>query len=116
MKITTLLALGTALLTVTVLNLSAYDIALSPRAAANQIKVVSGTTAATPVTAYVVALSQRAAASQITQVNGTEPLVAKCPVAGSPKFLVAAGDNAPTACCGMAVGKCSAMSACASSN
>lgn len=114
MKTKTLLTLGAAILTVATLNLSAANIALSPRAAANQIKVVPSTAeSAIVAVSDGVLRSPRAAANQIVRVGQSESTVAKCPVVGSPKYLASAGNNAPTACCGMTIGQCPAMAACA---
>ena len=73
MKIKMLLTLGAVALTAITFNASAYDLALSPRAAANQIKHVSGiNNDANLIKANTaVALSPRAAANQINTVTGT---------------------------------------------
>ena len=73
MKSKILLTLGAVALTAITFNANAYDIALSPRAAANQIKHVSGTNndANLAKANVAVALSPRAAANQIKTVSGT---------------------------------------------
>ena len=59
-----LLSIGVAALTAITISAVAGDIALSPRAAANQIKTVPGITVAQAAPATGIALSPRAAANQ----------------------------------------------------
>jgi hypothetical protein len=65
-----LLTLGAVALTAFTFNATANDIALSPRAAANQIKTVSGTDNDVTTAVTSAALSPRAAASQASIVSG----------------------------------------------
>ena len=101
MKTKILLTLGAVALTAITYNANAYDIALSPRAAANQIKHVSGTNNDPNLLAANTgaALSPRAAANQIKTVAGTnnDPNVATaCRNAmsgSSPKAIAACEAN-----------------------
>ncbi len=93
-----LLSIGVATLTAITINASAYDIALSPRAAANQIKTVPGTTVAQAAPATGIALSPRAAANQTQKVatvaNDVNPALAcRNAMTGSPKAVQACSDN-----------------------
>jgi hypothetical protein len=112
-----LTTIGAAALAAITINASAYDIALSPRAAANQIKIVPSVTAAQPAqpaTADQAALSPRAAASQVATVTGTETVTVKCSATGSPKYLATVGNAARMACCKLTIAECPTMSTCAS--
>ena len=73
MKTKILLTFGAVALTAITFNANAYDIALSPRAVANQIKHVSGTNNDANLIKVntAVALSPRAAANQLPIVSGT---------------------------------------------
>jgi hypothetical protein len=71
MKTKVLLALGAFALIAIAFNANANDIALSPRAAANQIKHVSATGNDPTTASTAAALSPRAAANQIQTVSGT---------------------------------------------
>jgi hypothetical protein len=100
MKTRTLLTnIGVAVLASITLNAGAYDLALSPRAAANQIKTVPGTTAAQAAPATGIALSPRAAANQTPKVAGmaNDPNVATAcrnmMTGSSPKAVQACSDN-----------------------
>src|SRR5208282_5373393 len=99
MKIRSLLiTVGVATLTAITINAGAYDIALSPRAAANQIKTVPGTTLAQAAPATGIALSPRAAASKVSTVatvaNDVNPALAcRDAMTGSPKAVQACSDN-----------------------
>ncbi len=93
-----LLTIGVATLTAITINAGAYDIALSPRAAANQIKTVPGTTVAQAAPATGIALSPRAAANQSTTVTGVASdrnpaLDCRNTMTGSPKAVQACSDN-----------------------
>lgn len=93
-----LLSIGVATLTAITINAGAYDIALSPRAAANQIKTVPGTTVAQAAPATGIALSPRAAASQIqtvpTVANDVNPALAcRKMMTASPKAIQACEAN-----------------------
>ena len=68
-----ILIVGAAVLTAITFNANAYDPALSPRAAANQIKHISGTNNGVNLakTTTAVALSPRATDNQIKTVGGT---------------------------------------------
>ncbi len=93
-----LITTGVATLTAITINASAYDIALSPRAAANQIKHVPGTTVVQAAPATGIALSPRAAANQTTTVaivaNDVNPsLACRNTMTGSPKAVQACSDN-----------------------
>jgi hypothetical protein len=116
MKTKILLTLGFALLTITTLNLTAANAALSPRAAANQIAIVSGVTetSVTPATADAgrILLSPRAAHAQIIAPAPATVATVKCTAHGSPKYLAAAGDSARISCCGLTLAQCPSMTAC----
>ncbi|MGA3283659.1 MAG: hypothetical protein ABSD57_04275 [Verrucomicrobiota bacterium] len=93
-----LLSIGVATLTAITINADAYDIALSPRAAANQIKTVPGTTVAQAAPATAIALSPRAAANQSTTVTGmandrNPALACRNAMTGSPKAVQACASN-----------------------
>jgi hypothetical protein len=93
-----LLSIGVATLTAITINAGAYDIALSPRAAANQIKTVPGTTVAQAAPATAIALSPRAAANQSTTVTGmandrNPALACRNAMTGSPKAVQACASN-----------------------
>jgi hypothetical protein len=114
---TLLMTIGAAALTAITLNVIAGDIALSPRAAANQIKTVPSVAAAQPaqpIQADQPVLSPRAAANQSVAVKGTETSVVKCSAAGSPKYLAAVGNAARTTCCKSTLAECPTMGACGS--
>lgn len=106
-----ILTIGAAVLTATTFNASAYDIALSPRAAANQVKHISGTNndvnLAKATTA--VALSPRATANQIKTVSGNnnDPNVATAcrnvMTGSSPKAIQACEANTSMPGCNAAV-------------
>jgi hypothetical protein len=107
-----LTTIGVAALATIIINVSASDTLLSPRAQDNQIKVVPGVTAVQPAAVDQAALSPRAAASQSVTVKGTEPAVTKCPAAGSPKYLATVGNAARTSCCKSTLAGCPTMSTC----
>ena len=112
-----LTTIGAAALAAMTLNAVAGDIALSPRAAANQIKTVTSVTAAQPAqpaTADQAALSPRAAANQVATVKGTETVTVKCSATGSPKYLATVGNDARTTCCNRTLAACPNMSTCGS--
>jgi len=93
-----LITIGAATLTAITINAGAYDIALSPRAAANQIKTVPGTTVAQAAPATGIALSPRAAANQTPTVasvaNDVNPALAcRKMMTGSPKAVQVCSDN-----------------------
>ena len=93
-----LLTIGVATLTAITLNAGAYDIARSPRAQANQIKTVSGTTVAQAAQTTGIALSPRAAANQSTTVatvvNDVNPALAcRKMMTASPKAIQACESN-----------------------
>ncbi|MGD0251435.1 MAG: hypothetical protein ABSC01_01920 [Verrucomicrobiota bacterium] len=92
-----LLSIGVATLTAITINAAAGDTALSPRAAANQIKTVPGTTVAQAAPATAIALSPRAAASQTQTVssvaNDVNPTLQCRNMTASPKAIVACQAN-----------------------
>jgi len=103
-----LLSIGVATLTAITINAGAYDIALSPRAAANQIKTVPGTTVAQAAPATGIALSPRAAANQGTTVasvaNDVNPALAcRKMMTASPKAIQACESNPAMPGCQAAV-------------
>ena len=100
-----LTTIGAVALAAITLNVNASDALLSPRAAANQIKTVPGTTMvqAAPVTG--IALSPRATVNQTITVagvaNDVNPTIACRNMTASPKAIQACAAN-PTAampCC-----------------
>ena len=98
MKNRILLTIGAVALTVMTFNAIANDIALSPRAAANQIKTVPATTVAQAAPATAIALSPRAAANQTPTVasvaNDRNPaLECRNAMTGSPKAVEACASN-----------------------
>jgi hypothetical protein len=99
MKTKMLLTLGAVLLTAITFNANANDTALSPRAAANQIKTVPVTTAVQAAPATGIAQSPRAAANQIQTVSGAnnDPNVATAcrnvMTGSSPKAVAACEAN-----------------------
>jgi hypothetical protein len=95
-----LTTIGVAVLATFTLSASAYDLALSPRAKDNQIKVVLGYTAAQPAQpapATGVALSPRAAANQTPTVasvaNDVNPTLQCRNMTASPKAIAACQAN-----------------------
>jgi len=93
-----LLSIGVATLTAITINAGAYDLALSPRAAASQIQTVPGTTVAQAAPATGIALSPRAAANQNTTVTGiandrNPALECRNTMTGSPKAVQACSEN-----------------------
>ena len=103
-----LLSIGVATLTAITINAGAYDIALSPRAAASQIKTVPGTTVAQAAPATGIALSPHAAANQNTTVAGiandrNPALECRNTMTGSPKAVQACSDNSAMPGCRTAV-------------
>jgi len=93
-----LLSIGVATLTAITINAGAYDIALSPRAAASQIKTVPATTVAQAAPVTAIALSPRAAANQNTTVTGVAndvnpALACRNTMTGSPKLVEACASN-----------------------
>jgi len=101
MKTKILLTLGAVALTAITFNTNAYDITLSPRATANQIKHVSGTNNDPNLLLANnngVALSPRAAANQIqtvpTVANDVNPALAcRKMMTASPKAVAACEAN-----------------------
>ena len=108
-----LVTLGATALAAITINLNAADALLSPRAAANQIKHVSGTNNdVNLVNTTGVAISPRALASQVKTVTGTNNELnpaALCShyMTGSPKAIQACAANplAPMPCCAVAATK-----------
>jgi hypothetical protein len=99
-----LLSIVVATLTAVTINAGAYDIALSPRAAASQIKTGPGITAAQAAPATGIALSPRAAANQGTTVtdvaNDRNPAMnCRHDMAASPKAIQACESNPVMPCC-----------------
>jgi len=93
-----LLTLGAVALTAITFNAIANDVALSPRAAANQIKTVPGATTVQAAPATGIAQSPRAAANQIqtvpTVVNDVNPALAcRKMMTASPKAIAACEAN-----------------------
>src|SRR5579872_710898 len=106
-----LLTIGAVALTAITVNATASDVLLSPRAAGNQIKHVSGTNNdVNLVKTTGITLSPRAAANQIAKVAGTNNDVnpalacAKNMTGSSPKAIqaCAAHPPAPMPCCAVA--------------
>jgi len=100
-----LTTIGVAVLATITLSASAHDIALSPRAKDNQIKVIPGVTATQSAPATRVALSPRSAASQIqtaaTVANDVNPTLQCRNMTASPKAIQACQANpAMTGCMG----------------
>jgi hypothetical protein len=100
-----LITIGAAVLAAITLNVNASDALLSPRAAANQIKTVPGTTVVQAAPATGIALSPRTAANQTFTVagvaNDVNPTIACRNMTASPKAIQACAAN-PTAampCC-----------------
>lgn len=99
-----ILSIGVAVLTTITLSAGAYDIALSPRAAANQIKTVPGVTVAQPAPATGVALSPRLAASETSTVasvaNDVNPAMnCRHNMTASPKAIQACEASTTMPCC-----------------
>jgi len=94
-----LLTLGAVVLTAITFNANANDTALSPRAAANQIKTVPVTTTVQVAPATGIAQSPRAAANQIqtlpTVANDVNPALAcrKMMTGSNPKAIAACEAN-----------------------
>jgi hypothetical protein len=107
-----LLSIGVATLTAITISASASDIALSPRAAANQIQTVPGTTVAQAAPASAIALSPRADANQIqtvaTVVNDVNPTLQCRNMTASPKAIAACQANAAMPGCSAAATACAA--------
>jgi len=106
-----LLTIGAVALTAITINATASDALLSPRAASNQIKHVSGTNNdVNLVNTTGTTLSPRAAATQIAKVAGTNndvnPVLACAQnmTGSSPKAIQACAANplAPMPCCAVA--------------
>jgi hypothetical protein len=122
MKTSLLLTFAAVAMTAITLKVSAYDVARSPRAAANEIKVVKTADAVAPVAVVAynapssTLLSPRAAANQIKVVKSTEPakavLVTQCQAIGSPKYQSQMGNSARTRCCGMTLSQCPTSDVC----
>ena len=112
---TKILLLG-AVVTAFAFTTFAADALLSPRAVGNQIQVVPGITAAQSAPASASLQSPRAQNNQVVQVSGSEPVVAKCPMIGSPRDVSAAGSAARTACCGQTVANCPTTGGCGKTN
>jgi hypothetical protein len=104
-----LLSIGAATLTAITINAGAYDLALSPRAAANQIKTApAATTVAQAAPATGIALSPRAAANQSATITGVvkdvnPALACRNAMTGSPKAVQACSDNPAMPGCKAAV-------------
>ena len=103
-----LLSIGVATLTAITINAGAYDIALSPRAAANQIQTVPGTAVAQAAPVTTIALSPRATANQSTTVTGVAndvnpALACRNAMSGSPKAVQVCSDNPAMPGCKTAV-------------
>ena len=99
-----LLSIGVAALAAITINAGAYDIALSPRVAANQIKTVPGTTVAQAAPVTGIALSPRAAANQTPTVagaaNDVNPAMnCRHNMTASPKAIQACESNPVMPCC-----------------
>jgi hypothetical protein len=110
MKIRNLLiTTGAAVLAAITINVNASDTLLSPRAAANQIKTVPGTTAVQAAPATGIALSPRTASNQSPTVagvaNDVNPTMNCRNMTASPKAIQACAAN-PTAampCCAKSI-------------
>jgi hypothetical protein len=99
-----LLSIGVATLTAITISAIAGDIALSPRAAANQIKTGPGIAVAQAAPATGSALSPRAAANQTPTVaggaNDVNPAMnCRHDMAASPKAIQACESNPVMPCC-----------------
>jgi hypothetical protein len=106
------MTLGVAALTTIALNVVAGDALLSPRAAGNQAKHISGVSAdanLVSVDHYTVTVAPRAADNAISKVAGTTTgTVATCSeMAGTPKAIAecASHPGAPMSCCNIASAK-----------
>src|SRR6185437_3781706 len=93
---TLLMTLGVAALTTITFNVVASDALLSPRAAGNQVKHISGVSAdanLVSVDHYTVIAAPRAASNQITRTAGTNnelnPAMACTKMTASPKMIQA---------------------------
>lgn len=113
MKTKILLTIGAVLLASVTSHLNAGNTLLSPRAADNQIKVVSSTPNDVNLVSANnrVLLSPRAASNRIITIAGVETVAAKCRVIGSPKYLATAGSAARMSCCNLTLAECSNMNA-----
>lgn len=103
-----LLSIGVATLTAITISAGAYDITLSPRAAASQIKTVPAVTVAQAAPATGIALSPRAAANQPQTVAGTANDVnpamnCRHHMTASPKAIQACESSPVMPCCKAAV-------------
>ena len=100
-----ILTIGAAALTAITINATARDALLSPRAAGNQIKHVSGTdNDVNLVNTTGITLSPRAAANQITKVAGTNndvnpALVCAKTMTASPKAIQTCIDSGTMSGC-----------------
>jgi hypothetical protein len=112
---TKVLLLG-AVVTAFAFSASANDVLLSPRAAGNQIKVVSDFGVAPAAHPGIALLMPRAQDNQIASVSGSKPVLAKCAVLGSPRAVSAAGSAARTACCGQTIASCPTTLGCGKTN
>jgi len=117
------LLLGAAVLAAATLNVGAYNLAQSPRAAGNQIKLaqsapaseVAVATTATVAPSARVAQSPRAADNQIkvAATGAADSLTfTSCKLIGSPKAIAEAGRNARMSCCGQTLADCSMVATC----
>jgi hypothetical protein len=114
MKTRTLITIGAVALAAVVINVSAYNLTLTPRAASIQQNVVKSAAELPAYTVNYVAsatpalLTPRAAANQIKVVAGIGQAVpvAKCSLVGTPKAISLAGSQARMSCCGMMVASC----------
>ncbi len=120
MKALSLLTLGVATLAAMTLNLSAGEALQSPRAKANDAKVLTiATDHNTAANTRPVGVSPRAFANQATVVKGTADSVrttAKCTVVGSPKHLASASKVAGACCCGTITAACAMNATCCAMN
>ena len=119
MKIKILLTiLGAAAFAAITTNVSAADALLSPRAAGNEIKRVSGMANDQNLLAANsdTLLSPRALGNQTMPVAGTTPLTMKCPAMGSPKDVAMAGKAAHMGCCNLTLAGCPTMDKMPTSN
>jgi hypothetical protein len=99
-----LLSIGVAALTAITINASAGNLALSPRAAANQIKTIPGITVAQAAPAAGITLSPRAAANQTTTVasvaNDVNPAMnCRHNMTASPKAIQVCESSSVMPCC-----------------
>jgi len=120
----TFLLLGAFVLAAATLKVGAYNLALSPRATENQIKITKRVPAAEVIIANTtqaassvhINLSPCAKENQIKIAAGSgsadRRAFTSCKFIGSPKAIEQAGRNARMACCGQTLANCSMVATC----